>query len=449
MPGARQPNRRLRHERELRGWSLDDVANGLHSLAATLGESEPGVDATAVSRWERGARRPRPYYVRLLCRLFELPADRLGLVEERVGEHVAPQPAAPPVELTAAPDIEDMQRREFIRKLATTFGTVVMPYGLEPLSLQPWEQLSKALRRPPGIDPGAVAELESATAGLHLLVEKIPSRELADRVLRHLSVLSHLLQFSPSADLRRRLAAAAGETAALAGWLAFDLRDHGRARAFYGVALEAAREAGEGPLEACVLGYQSYLVTAEGSHQEAIQVLAEAVRRAGSDYPATRSWLIGRVAEEQAAIGQEVPALDALELACVEFERSQPEEECSWTRFLDRSRFMSLQVATYGRLGRTAEARAAGDRALESLAGEDLKKRAIVLADVAAARADEGELELACELGAQALAIGLRTQCRLGMQHVRDLRQRLEPWRDLPSVRRLEEQLVAAGATRV
>src|SRR5262245_52235923 len=77
------PNRRLRLQRRLRGWSQDDVAMGLHRLAANLdGGAELGVDATMVGRWERGTRRPRLRYVRLLCRLFELPAEQLGIVDE-------------------------------------------------------------------------------------------------------------------------------------------------------------------------------------------------------------------------------------------------------------------------------------------------------------------------------------------------------------------------------
>lgn len=79
---GRRPNRQLRLQRRLRGWSQEDVAAGLHRLAASLGGPELGVDAAMVSRWERGARRPRPLYVRLLCRLFELRAEQLGLVDD-------------------------------------------------------------------------------------------------------------------------------------------------------------------------------------------------------------------------------------------------------------------------------------------------------------------------------------------------------------------------------
>jgi len=82
MESGQRPNKRLRLQRRLRGWSQEDVAAGLHRLAASLGEAELGVDATMISRWERGTRRPRPRYVRLLSSLFELPAEQLGIVED-------------------------------------------------------------------------------------------------------------------------------------------------------------------------------------------------------------------------------------------------------------------------------------------------------------------------------------------------------------------------------
>jgi len=82
METWQRQNKSLRLQRRLRGWSQDDVAAGLHRIAASLGEPELGVDANMVSRWERGTRKPRPRYVRLLCRLFELPPEQLGVIED-------------------------------------------------------------------------------------------------------------------------------------------------------------------------------------------------------------------------------------------------------------------------------------------------------------------------------------------------------------------------------
>jgi 8-oxo-dGTP pyrophosphatase MutT (NUDIX family) len=70
----------LRFERLRRGWSCDRVAVELCGVAHARGEATPGVNGHMVNRWERGARRPSPHYVRLLCLLYEKPADELGLV---------------------------------------------------------------------------------------------------------------------------------------------------------------------------------------------------------------------------------------------------------------------------------------------------------------------------------------------------------------------------------
>ena len=62
------PNRHLKQERELRGWSQARVAN------------EIGTDATTVSRWERGLFSPTPYFRERLCALFNKNAEELGLL---------------------------------------------------------------------------------------------------------------------------------------------------------------------------------------------------------------------------------------------------------------------------------------------------------------------------------------------------------------------------------
>jgi len=77
------PNERLKHEREMRGWSQSDVAE------------EVGTDQKVVSRWERGISRPSPYFRRKLCELFGKDARELGLIDELddVETSLAPQEA--------------------------------------------------------------------------------------------------------------------------------------------------------------------------------------------------------------------------------------------------------------------------------------------------------------------------------------------------------------------
>jgi hypothetical protein len=73
-----------------------------------------------------------------------------------------------------------------------------------------------------------------------------------------------------------------------------------------------------------------------------------------------------------------------------------------------------------------------------------MKTRPRLLTALATAHMRQGNIEEACQLGADAL--GLATQeVAPNLQDVRKLRIELEPWRDSAPVRRLDERLALAG----
>jgi tetratricopeptide (TPR) repeat protein/transcriptional regulator with XRE-family HTH domain len=89
-----RPNRQLKKERELRGWSQNDVARQLQ------------VDPYYVSRWERGLTVPSPYYRQQLCSLYGKNADELGLLPRIATEgQQEPDSASPPVAETKAEQV--------------------------------------------------------------------------------------------------------------------------------------------------------------------------------------------------------------------------------------------------------------------------------------------------------------------------------------------------------
>lgn len=87
------PNTRLRHTREARNLTQDEVADGLIQLGAK------GVTGGLVSKWERGVCRPNRFHQRLLCRLFGLTAAELGFGRSDAA-------AAPPEEVIRAALLE-------------------------------------------------------------------------------------------------------------------------------------------------------------------------------------------------------------------------------------------------------------------------------------------------------------------------------------------------------
>ncbi len=75
----KRPNDLLRYEREKRGWSQARLAEIIDA------------DASMVSRWERGDRKPDHIYREKLCKLFEKDAVELGFVEPVTVPHTPHQ----------------------------------------------------------------------------------------------------------------------------------------------------------------------------------------------------------------------------------------------------------------------------------------------------------------------------------------------------------------------
>src|SRR5438874_5040462 len=91
---SKTPNTRLRHERELRGWSQSKIAG------------EIGTNTDRISRWECGDSAVSPYYRERLCTLFGKNAAELGLIEE-AGSDVAE--ASPTTRPTNGIDLDGHQ----------------------------------------------------------------------------------------------------------------------------------------------------------------------------------------------------------------------------------------------------------------------------------------------------------------------------------------------------
>jgi transcriptional regulator with XRE-family HTH domain len=87
MPRQRrwEPNDRLVHERERRGWSQEDAAREAEKVAGRLGQPDLVFTGAQFGRWERGECRPRPPLRRVVCELYEASAEALGLLDQGDG----------------------------------------------------------------------------------------------------------------------------------------------------------------------------------------------------------------------------------------------------------------------------------------------------------------------------------------------------------------------------
>ncbi len=112
MGDEKRPNTKLRHARELRGWSQRYVAERV------------GTNEHVVSRWESGQHKPNKYFQTELCKLFGLNAEELGFIPAHEKDETTPQSKAPQLPLCqqfliqpSFPDVtQDIIREEDINK---------------------------------------------------------------------------------------------------------------------------------------------------------------------------------------------------------------------------------------------------------------------------------------------------------------------------------------------
>jgi transcriptional regulator with XRE-family HTH domain len=438
------PNRRLRLQRRLRGWSQEDVAAGLYRVATGLGEGELGVDATMVSRWERGTRRPRPRYVRLLCRLFDLPAEQLGLVRE---------PELVPLAPLDPLGCDETERREFLHQVATLLGLAALPpflpagpAGAESPRSEPWERLDRALNRPGQVDVATVEHLERVTQALERLEPTaVSSRALLGPATGHLEAITTLLQAAVPCQLQARLCSLAGEAAALVGWLRWNLDDAEGASQYFRSGLRAAREADDRALGAYLVGAIACRLPLSADPRSTLRELRARTHGFSQDdaSPATRAWLAAKEADAWAQLRQESECMRALDRAAALVDGlGHGDRECR-PRFtvVDRNWLAGERGASLCKLGRVDAAEAILRQVLASLGPTSERDRLWLLTALAGAYVELGEPEEACRLAGSALTGARRMHLAPVVHLVTKLSGSLDRHRRSAAVQELDEQL--------
>ncbi|WP_411084627.1 transcriptional regulator [Streptomyces sp. cmx-18-6] len=253
---------------------------------------------------------------------------------------------------------------------------------------EPWGRLAHALSRGSKIDPQSAEVLIEHAASLHVDELSESARSLQTRVESHLDAITAAL---PRAGAHERaLAIAAGETAALAGWVAWDLGQHERAAAYYEVTSECAKKAGHPPLRALALGYASYGAATPAKALEMLSQAAQDVRGRGNATAA--AWVLGRYAEEAAQSRDDAGALRALDQARFAYDFADHTSEQAWVRFVTPYRMDSLALSVYGEL-RRQELTATADSAVERLGEELPDSGVVILGDLASALLRGGDVD--------------------------------------------------------
>jgi tetratricopeptide (TPR) repeat protein len=308
---------------------------------------------------------------------------------------------------------------------------------------EPW-LLGRALEAS-SVGQAALEALEQAVGEFARSYPSTPPTVLARPVLEHFRDVTRLLESPLPVTRRQRLAVVAGHLAGLAGLagsLAFDLRDEGKALAYFRVAVQAADDAGSPDLAAWALATRSLIPTYTGDPAAALRLLQEAQDRARGHVSASRlAWLAALEARAQAGLGDAAASLTALGRADRAIERAKPEGGRFANDFFDQLRLVGFRGTSHLLLGQPKAAQEALADVLALRDPADVKGRSLARLDLAQAHVQDHAVEEACAAVADALAI--RQENRVGpiLRRAREVRASLEPWRDDQPVRELDEQL--------
>jgi hypothetical protein len=272
---------------------------------------------------------------------------------------------------------------------------------------------------------------------------------LAQAVRGCLSVNSRELGSARGETERRRLLSVRADGALLAGRLAlFDAWEPIAARGYLAMAREAAAEAGDDALAAAVCGHLAFVPAREHLLRASAEYLAAARRHADrSGLPTLRSW-VAAVEAELLGPARGDRGLRALDRAVEAMSGAAAAPTPPWFDFYSPARLEGFRGQVLVAAGRGAAAREALTRALGGLEPDAVQQRAVLLADVAASSLCEPAPDIdqvAAEALHAATELG-RTGYAAAAERLAAVRARLDPWRDAPAVRSLDDALASSVA---
>ena len=470
------PGELIYQERRRRGWSKARLCDEIQSWEYRHGNGDVlGLNPNYVREWETNKRSVSDFYAPKLAAVLGIPIEAFVDRRTRRGRSTLPSPgdrtlptspATGGVNQTAvAPLAVALETRD---RLLQQWGDLALigPLGqrllakiLEPqrsliVHRRTWLKLFGAtsaaavvelLRgdtavaaQPLNMEPTTLNTLESLALRYQTMYHSTPPAELLIPVTAHLEIVDDLAKVA-SGEGQGRLLRNHSQVALLAGRLSFfDLREPMSARAYYGMALDAAREAGDPHLSAATLGHMSFVSAAGGGFTAAIDLLE------GADGYASRltilpSWLAAVEAEIRAKARQSKASLDAIDRA--ESALVVAQEVPAWMDYYDQTRLNGFKGFAYLTAGKPDEARTALSEALAALDASAVKQRAVFQTDLATIYVHEGEIDQGADLAGQA-AVGLtRAGYATSKERLQEFRELVQPWHDRESVKEQDERL--------
>jgi tetratricopeptide (TPR) repeat protein len=277
--------------------------------------------------------------------------------------------------------------------------------------------------------------LAARAHGLRLADDVLAGGDLIGPAFRELDAAVRVLRESTHTDaVRRELLRAVAELAQIAGWTASDAADP-RTERTYRLGLDAAREAGDGPLAAQLAGSLGYHLVNNGRASEGAALSVAAVAEAGQDAPGKAralfhdraAWALTQAGDSQAAIRSLANAHEALG----EDSGNAPD----WAYWVNEAELEVMDARVFTELRRPLRAVPLLSRVLRDYPTTSTRERVLYESWLAVAYADANEPEEAARITAHIIELSGDVASARASERVRVVLSRLAEYRDVPEVR--------------
>ncbi|ARF72171.1 regulator [Kitasatospora albolonga] len=271
------------------------------------------------------------------------------------------------------------------------------------------------------------------------------ARQALVRYLEHEA--EPMLRGSYGETTGRRLFAAVADLTRLAGWTSFDIAAHGLAQRYFVQALRLAQAAGDRGYGAYVLITMSRQAVYLGHGREAVQLARVAQQGIGSAAPPLVQALLHSVeARGHGILGEARACTAALTRAEHALEVARPGDEVPhWARLFDEAQLAHELGHCHRDLQQYRAAAQHAERSLQLRAPAYARSRLFCRVVLASARLGLGELDQACQLGAEAAQQASEMRSVRAAEYVRAFERSLEPYRDAAAVRGYRDRVAALG----
>jgi len=238
----------------------------------------------------------------------------------------------------------------------------------------------------------------------------------------------------------RKLHVALAELGRVAGYMAYDMDDHGRAQRYYITALRAAHAADDRPLGANILSCMARQAVELNRPAEAVTLAETAlagVRTAAT--PKLHARLRDSLAYGQAKLGDEAAFRRSTKLAWQALERAEPDEP-DWLSCISPAILAADTGHHFLLLGKPKEAEPVICAALDGLAAGMVRCRQLYSCGLAEARLRAGKVDEAIAAGQQALKVSEGLNSARSTARIRSLCQEMKPHLGVPVVREFLER---------